>query len=117
MMKPLVGWESVFCDSAEPKSIFELTTYNIRAFPCVKGKDSVHFGIKWLNGFEIVIHKYLQNTINEFSLYQWKRNKDGVYLNIPLDKDNHIPDALRYAYSTDVFEQRHAEIINLNEYV
>ncbi len=99
---PIVGRDHVYCDSAEPKSIAELRGYNINAVPAIKGADSVLYGIQWLHQFDIVIHRELQNTINNFHLYQWKKNKDGEYLNVPVDKDNHIPDALRYSYSDEM---------------
>jgi phage terminase large subunit len=35
--------------------------------------------------------------INELTVYQWQQDKDGNTLPKPVDKDNHLLDALRYA--------------------
>ncbi len=100
-IKPIVGKETVVCDSAEPKSIKELKSYGIRAVPAKKGKDSVRHGIQFLKQCRIVIDKRCQNTINEFQTYQWRKDKDGNALNEPVDRDNHAIDAIRYAYEDE----------------
>ena len=33
----------------------------------------------------------------ELTLYQWKRDRDGNAIREPVDRDNHLLDALRYA--------------------
>ena len=101
-LKPIVGAEPVVCDSAEPKSIQELCNYQINAIGAIKGKDSVNHGIQWLKQQEIIIDKRLQNTINEFQLYHWKRDKDGNVHNVPVDRNNHHIDALRYAFEDEM---------------
>ena len=109
-IKPLVGSEQVFFDSAEPKSIDELCEYGINAVPSIKGKDSIAFGIQWLQKLEIIIHPRCQNAINEFGLYQWKKNIKGEYVNTPVDKDNHIPDAVRYGVSELVMKPQYTRV-------
>lgn len=109
-IKPLAGSEQVFCDSAEPKSIDELCEYGVNAVPSLKGKDSVSFGIQWLQKHKIVVDKRCQNAINELGLYQWKKNLKGEYVNTPIDKDNHIPDALRYAWSERIMKPEYKKV-------
>jgi phage terminase large subunit len=112
-IKPIVGNERVVCDSAEPKSIMELRNldaHKINAVGAMKGPDSVNFGIQWLQQQEIIIDKRCQNTINEFQSYQWKKNAAGETLRIPVDKDNHHIDGIRYAMEGDM-EQRIARVI------
>ena len=101
-IKPICRDRYVYCDSAEPKSIAELRLNGINAIGADKGKDSILFGIQWMQGHEIIIDPKCQNTINEFQLYQWKKNKQGETLNIPVDKYNHAIDAIRYALSGDM---------------
>ena len=96
-IKNMIGFEHIVCDSAEPKSIHELRGCGISAFPAKKGKDSVLFGIQWLQQQEIIIDPRCQHTKNEFQQYQWKQIQ-GVAVPVPIDKNNHIIDALRYAY-------------------
>lgn len=96
MLKPIVSREYVVCDSAEPKSIQELKENGVMAVGAKKGKDSVNFGIQWLQQQEIIIDRKCQNTINEIQIYQWKKNKQGETMRVPVDKDNHHIDDIRY---------------------
>jgi len=92
----------VTCDSSEPKSIQELQTESISARGAKKGKDSVNFGVQWLQGYEIIISSNCINAKREFTTYHWKKNKDGDSMRIPVDKDNHLIDATRYALEDDM---------------
>ena len=96
-IKNVCGYEPVFCDEAEPKSIEELRQYGVTAFPAPKGKDSLMHGIQWLQKMQIVIDKRLVEAINEFNVYQWLKDKEGRTIPKPIDRDNHIIDALRYS--------------------
>jgi phage terminase large subunit len=104
-MKPLIGDEYVKGDSSEPKSILELQQYGINVIPAKKGKDSVNFGIQWLQRQTIVIDKTCVKAKMEFQQYQWKKDKDGNSIRQPVDKNNHLIDGLRYAYEDDMIEQ------------
>ena len=97
----LIGQDYVTCDSSEPKSIAELRKHGVRARPAVKGKDSVLFGIQWLQQQTIIIDIRCINSRNELQQYKWKEDKDGNAIKIPIDKNNHIIDGLRYAYEGD----------------
>lgn len=101
-LKPIISDERIVCDSAEPKSIQELIDNGINAGGAAKGKDSVNFGIQWLQGHQIIIHKDCQETINEFQLYQWKKTRAGETINTPIDKNNHHIDNIRYAMEDDM---------------
>jgi phage terminase large subunit len=96
-LKPLIGNDDIVCDSADPKSIHELVVRGIRARPARKGKDSVRFGIQWLQQQEIIIDVKCVNAKREFSSYKWRENKDGDVMPEPEDRNNHIIDAIRYA--------------------
>jgi len=102
VIKPLVGAEQVTCDSAEPKSIRELKDHGINAHSAKKGKDSVNFGIQWLQQQTIIVDKSCVNTRNEIMQYHWKEDKDGNAIRQPVDKNNHIIDGIRYAYEDDM---------------
>jgi len=105
-LKELIGREYIVCDSAEPKSIMDLRTMGIQALGARKGKDSVNFGIDWLQRQTIVIDTGCQNAKNEFQAYKWKEDKDGNAMKVPVDKKNHIIDALRYAYEDEMENRR-----------
>jgi phage terminase large subunit len=101
LLLPVIGKEPVFCDSAEPKSIAELQVEKIDARPVKKGPDSLKHGIKWLQKHEIIVDLELQELINELTIWQWKKDKNGDSLPIPEDKDNHSIDGIRYATETE----------------
>lgn len=94
-LKPIVERNEVICDSAEPKSIEELYRMNINAKGAVKGKDSILNGIDILKRFKINVVNS-SNLKKEFRSYKWATDKYGNSLQKPVDKFNHLLDALRY---------------------
>lgn len=86
-----------FCDSAEPKSIEELRQMDIWAKPAIKGQGSINAGISLLKEFEIIGSIESKNLQKEQQSYLWDELKDGTIINKPVDKNNHLMDALRYA--------------------
>ena len=101
-IKGKIGDKPIVCDSAEPKSIQELQIAGVTAVPAKKGKDSVNYGIQWLQGLTIIIDSKCVNAKREFSTYHWKKDKDGVAMRVPVDKDNHIIDGTRYSMEDDM---------------
>ena len=99
-----IGTDYVKCDSAEPKSIQELQNAGVNAIAARKGKDSVNFGIQWLQQQTIIIDTKCINARNEVSTYHWKKDRDGNAIRMPSEKNNHLIDGLRYAYEDDMIE-------------
>jgi len=90
---------TVRCDNSEPKSISNLVDLGVLgAVGCGKGKDSVRFGIKWLQGLNgIYIDPEIgPETHKEFTKYEYLMRK-GVSIGEFPDKNNHTIDASRYA--------------------
>lgn len=92
---PIVG------DSAEPKSIAELSDLGVHVIPCQKGKDSVNFGIKHVQALRISYTATSKHLKDEYENYAWKRSKDAVeeedHLGIEDPKcANHLMSAARY---------------------
>jgi phage terminase large subunit len=104
MVKSIIGRESVNCDSAEPKSADEYKTLGVDARKAKKGPGSVEFGIKWLQGKEIIIHPSCAQFYREAKNYQWALDKLGNPLPRPIDAFNHGIDALRYALEDDMIK-------------
>ncbi len=95
--KEMFGQSYVTCDSADPKTIDYLALHNVNAIPAVKGADSINRGIRWLQGYEIIIHTECQNFKNEIEQYHWQEDKYGNAMAKAADENNHLIDALRYA--------------------
>lgn len=88
----------IIADSAEQKSIEELRRLGIsRIKPAIKGKDSVIHGIQKLQNYKIIVYPSCSGIITEFENYSWRKNKDGEYINEPIDSFNHYIDSLRYS--------------------
>jgi phage terminase large subunit len=92
-----VGDEIVWCDSAEPKSIFELRAAGINARPVKKTPDSVRYGAQWLQQKEIIVDHECVNAKREISQWQWEKDKHGNELPQPVGINDHTIAALRYA--------------------
>jgi phage terminase large subunit len=98
MLKGVVnGREEIFADSAEPRLIEELYREGFNIKPVIKGKDSINFGIQVMQNYKINIPKTCQNLINEFYSYEWSSDRFGKQLDRPIDFNNHLIDAARYA--------------------
>jgi phage terminase large subunit len=92
----------VMCDSSEPRSIEDLRRHGINARAAKKGPDSIEHGIKFLQRHKIIVDSSCINTIKELTSYKWKEDKNGNVLPKPVDANNHILDALRYALETEM---------------
>ena len=86
-----------FCDSAEPKSIEELRQMDIWAKGATKGAGSINAGISLLKEFDIIVSNESKNIKKEQQTYFWHQLKDETIINKPIDKNNHLMDAIRYA--------------------
>ncbi len=102
--KAFFGKEIVTCDNAEPKTIDYLAANGVNAVPAVKGADSINRGIRFLQGYEIIVDVRCQNFKNEIEQYHWQEDKYGNAMARPVDKNNHLIDALRYAVEGDSLE-------------
>ena len=88
----------ISADSAEKRLIAEIRSKGIDGIvPSLKGKGSIMQGIQFMQGFEIIIHPSCEHTIEEFNTYTFKQDKEGNWLNEPIDANNHIIDAVRYS--------------------
>ena len=85
----------IVADSAEPRLISELSTLGLNIVPTIKGQGSVTYGISLLQDYDLIISPESINLIKELNNYCWLEKKSST----PVDKHNHLIDALRYAVS------------------
>ena len=86
-------------DSARPETISYMRSHGFpKIMGAVKGPKSLEEGVEWLKSYDIVVHPRCQHTIDELTMYSYKKDAltDAV-LPVLEDKDNHLIDALRYA--------------------
>lgn len=96
----------ITADSAEVKSIQTMKDGiwdNNRRWdlpfvrPSKKGAGSILAGIAKLQDYQIIVRPSCVHTIEELSTYAWEKDKVGETVPKPIDKYNHLMDAMRYA--------------------
>jgi phage terminase large subunit len=94
--------KKVISESADPRMIDELARAGVNIVPVQKYKGSIEAGIAKMQAMKIHITKDSTNVIREFKNYTYEKNRDGKYLNTPIDMFNHAIDATRYVVLTTV---------------
>ena len=87
----------IIADSAEPKSIDELSGYGLSVAASTKGPGSVLQGIQLLQDNKLLITSDSTNLIKELRNYVWKTDRNGKSLNVPIKEFDHLLDGARYA--------------------
>ena len=89
----------IICDSAEPKSVNDYRDMGLPAVGAIKGPGSVEYGFKWLQRRTIVIDRNrTPNAYDEFTRYEYDRDKDGNIISGYPDGNDHAISAVRYAF-------------------
>lgn len=86
----------IWADESKPESIKELSGYGWKIAGARKPKDSIVFGIDLLQSYQILITARSENLKEEFKTYTWAKDRTGKHLNVPIDKNNHGIDGVRY---------------------
>nr|DAP23757.1 MAG TPA: terminase large subunit [Caudoviricetes sp.] len=88
----------IVADNSEGRLISELKNeHGIRRIQKTrKGKDSINADISDLKDYKIFCHPDCEETKEEFYSYTYQQDKEGNWLNKPIDKFNHLMDAFRY---------------------
>ena len=68
-----------------------------RIRPMYKARDAIPVGLSFMQDLRIHIYPRCVNTIEEFNTYVYAQDKEGNWLNQPVDKNNHVIDAVRYS--------------------
>ena len=99
-------------DAAEPRTIDYFKYNGVKAYPCVKGKDSVKMGIAFLQDNKIIIHPNCTHLITEFQNFAYKKDKNGEYIENEYTHEwSHGIDGLRYGYS-DIYTRTRIKTIS-----
>ena len=97
--------QKITCDSASPALISLLKRQGFNVEPCTKYAGSVEDGISFIKSFKrVVVHTRCVNTKREMTKdYKYKRDpKTKDVSNVPIDKDNHWCDAIRYMLNSHI---------------
>lgn len=64
--------------------------------PCVKGADSITFGLDLMDSMNLYAVEESKNLWEEIQNYVYDQDKNGNYTNEPIDEFNHLIDPWRY---------------------
>ncbi len=92
------GWP-IRVDSAEPQTIDYVRRHGFpKLVPAIKGQGSIKAGIKFLQGYDIVVSPRCPSTRKEFDNYAYKKDPHtGLVLPVLEKGNDHAIDSLRYA--------------------
>ena len=93
---------TIDAESADPRLIDEIHKSGARIYPVKKGTGSIEAGISRMQTFRIFVTARSLNVLKEFRNYTYAQDKDGRWLNIPIDAYNHAIDAVRYVVMSEL---------------
>lgn len=86
----------IISESADPRMVQEIYNAGFDIHSVEKFQGSVTAGVDKMKSMKIYITSRSVNTIKEFKNYTYKQDKNGKWLNEPIDDFNHSIDAVRY---------------------
>lgn len=96
----------VISESADPRLIQEIYRAGIDIHPVQKFGGSIEAGITKMLEMKIHVTKDSLNVLKEFHNYTYRQDKEGKWLNQPIDAWNHAIDAVRYVVMTEIMGGR-----------
>lgn len=96
-VKDIFGQTPVFADSSEPGFI---DTLYLKGLNIHKSNKDVKYGLMKLQSFKLIIDSNSANLIREVSQYSFQKDRYDNVVELPIKKDDHLVDALRYAVTT-----------------
>ena len=95
-LKEIKGTPEIISESADPRLIDEIYNAGLDIKPVHKFGGSIMAGITKMQEYDILITKDSVNGIKEAHNYTYRQDKEGKWLNVPIDAYNHFWDASRY---------------------
>lgn len=95
----------VISESADPRLIDEISNAGIDIHPVRKFSGSIMAGINKMQELKIKVTKRSTNILKEFRNYTYRQNKEGKWINEPIDAYNHAIDAIRYVVLEEILGQ------------
>jgi len=92
----------ITADSNDPRMRDLLLGEGLNIRPAIKGAGSKLAGIMNLKRMRMYILDTLQDTIDSITVYSWKKDKAGNYLDETEHHGSDMLDAIRYAYEFDL---------------
>lgn len=92
----------IISESADPRLIDEIYNAGLDVHAVQKYSGSVMAGITKMLEYKIKITRRSTNVIKEFKNYTYRQDKEGKWLNEPIDAWNHAIDGIRYVIISEI---------------
>lgn len=92
----------IISESADPRLVDEIYNAGLNIFAVEKGAGSVNAGLIKMQEYNIKITKRSFNIKKELENYVYQQDKEGRWLNEPVDAWNHAIDGCRYVILEEV---------------
>lgn len=102
--------EKIISESADPRLVQEIYRAGINIHPVVKFQGSIEAGLSKMQEYKIIVTRRSMDIIKEFRNYTYQQDKEGKWLNKPIDIWNHAIDAIRYVVMNEVLGGRRIPI-------
>ena len=100
----------IISESADPRLIDEIYNAGLNIHAVEKYQGSVMAGITKMQEYRIFITKRSTHIKKEFDNYVYDQDKEGRYINQPVDEFNHAIDAARYVILQEVIGKNRKKI-------
>lgn len=102
MLRIVARNRKIISESADPRLVDEIYNAGYNIHSVEKFKGSVEAGIAKIKEYKIKITRRSPNVKKELENYVYDQNKEGRYINEPVDEFNHALDATRYVILEEV---------------
>lgn len=110
ILKQEAAGMKIISESADPRLIQEIYRSGADIHPVQKYPGSVEAGLSKMQEYKIHVTKRSYNLIKELRNYTYRQDKEGKYLNLPVDMFNHAVDAARYVVMNEIMGGRPRKI-------
>ncbi len=88
-LKSIKGSPEIISESADPRLVDEIYNAGVDIKPVKKFPGSINAGIMKMQQYKIHVTTNSTNMRKEFNNYTWRQDKEGKWLNEPIDMWNH----------------------------
>lgn len=115
VLKQSLPGRKVISESADPRLVEEIHRAGVNIHAVHKFKGSIEAGISKAKEYRLHVTRRSTNVIREFKNYVYMQDKNGKWLNVPVDAFNHAMDAMRYVVMEELMggERRPANLRRL----
>ena len=114
VLKKECMYDKIISESADPRLIDEIYNAGLNIHAVEKYAGSINAGLTKMKEFNIKITKRSTNVKKEFENYVYAQDKEGKYLNQPVDDYNHAIDAIRYVVLSEILAKG-GKILDITE--